>query len=39
MPGYAFLWGFFFWPVFAGLLIAYAGHLFWQGRKSKADEA
>lgn len=32
MPGYSFLWWFFFWPVLSIPLAAYAGYLLWQGR-------
>ena len=35
VPAYGFLWWFFFWPVFALPLVAYAGYLVWQGSKSK----
>lgn len=32
MPGYSFLWWFFFWPLLSIPLAVYAGYLLWQGR-------
>lgn len=35
MPGYGFLWWFFFWPVWAVVLLAYAGFLVWRRRRAQ----
>lgn len=38
MPGYGFLWWFFFWPIFAVPLACYAAYLAWQTRAALASQ-
>ena len=38
MPGYGFLWWFFFWPVFAVPLAVYAAYLAWQTWASRVGQ-